>query len=244
MRHPKVYLSPSKQPHNIYATGNTNEEKEMVEVSKLLKRVLEEEYGIETVLADLSLDIGRNGRPKEAKEKGCSIYLAIHSNAGESGKAKGAVALFHPGSKDSKSLGKILVEELNGICPYGSNRSEPLMDGMRAFQGKGFGEIRTPYEYGMTPVLMETNFHDHMDIAKWMTGNKEAIAKSYGRALAKFLQVGKKTENDPIKDSVSQSADEGALYRVQVGAFRKIENAEELKARLWSLGFEGFISYR
>ena len=244
MRHPKVYLSPSKQPHNIYATGNTNEEKEMVEVSKLLKRVLEEEYGIETVLSDLSLDIGRNGRPKEARDKGCSIYLAIHSNAGGSGKAKGAVALFHPASKDSKALGRILVEELNSICPYGSNRSEPLVDGMRAFQGKGFGEIRTPYEYGMTPVLMETNFHDHMDIAKWMNGNKEVIARSYGRALAKFLQVGKKTENDPIKDPVSKAADESALYRVQVGAFRKIENAEELKAKLWSVGFEGFISNR
>ena len=244
MRHPKVYLSPSKQPHNIYATGNTNEEKEMVEVSRLLKLILEKDYGIDTVLADLSLDIGRNGRPKEAKDKGCSIYLAIHSNAGGAGKAKGAVALFHPGSKDSKSLGKILVEELNGICPYGSNRSEPLVDGMKAFQGKGFGEIRTPYEYGITPVLMETNFHDHVDIAKWMTGNKEAIAKSYGRALAKFLQVEKKTGNNQIKESVSQAADESPLYRVQVGAFRKIENAEELKARLWSLGYEGFISFR
>ena len=244
MRHPKVYLSPSRQPNNIYAWGNTNEEKEMVEIAVLLKKILTDEYGIETVLADLNLDIGARGRPREAKEKGCSIYLAIHSNAGGSGKAKGAVALFHPASKDSKALGRILVEELNSICPYGSNRSEPLVDGMRAFQGKGFGEIRTPYEYGMTPVLMETNFHDHMDIAKWMTGNKEAIAKSYGRALAKFLQVGKKTEIDHVKAPVSQSADEGALYTVQVGAFRKIENAEELKAKLWSVGFEGFISNR
>ncbi len=32
MRHPKRYLSPGSTCHKHYATGNTNEEKEMVEV--------------------------------------------------------------------------------------------------------------------------------------------------------------------------------------------------------------------
>ena len=34
------------------------------------------------------------------------------------------------------------------------------------------------------------------------------------------------------------------LYRVQVGAFRKKENAEILMARLFNEGFEGFMIYR
>ncbi len=93
--------------------------------------------------------------PRRLVDEGCSIYLAIHSNAGDMGKAKGAVALFHPASKDSKALGKILVEELNGHLPLMEiDWSEPLCRWHEGFSGKGFGEIRTPYEYGITPVLL------------------------------------------------------------------------------------------
>lgn len=244
MKHPRVYLSPSKQPNNIYASGSTNEEKEMVEVSKLLQKILQEDYGIEVVLADLQLDIGKNGRPKEAKNKGCSIYLAIHSNAGGGGKAKGAVALIHPQSKESRALGKLLVEELDGISPFGSNRGQSIVDGMKAFNGKGYGEVRTPYEFGLTPVLMETNFHDHIEIAKWMTGSKEDIARAYGRAVSRFLKVEKAARKDAAESTGKDGSKETPLYRVQVGAFRKIENAEELKTKLWNLGFESFISFR
>lgn len=244
MRHPKVYLSPSRQPNNIYAWGNTNEEKEMVEIAVLLKKILTDEYGIETVLADLNLDIGARGRPREAKEKGCSIYLAIHSNAGGGGKAQGAVALFHPLVEESRSLGRILVEELDALCPFKSNRTASLVDGMKAFQGKGYGEIRTPQQFGLVPVLMETNFHDHAEIAKWMAGNKKAIAESYGKALARYLQVEKTVKGKTDISQCTEASEKDAYYRVQVGAYRKIENAEEMKAKLWSLGFEGFITYR
>ena len=43
MRKPGIYLSPSKQPKNIYVVGNTNEEKEMVAVSKIIRDILEKE---------------------------------------------------------------------------------------------------------------------------------------------------------------------------------------------------------
>ncbi len=235
----KIYLSPSRQPGNLYATGNTNEEKEMVEVSRRIRSILLEEYVCEVYLATLSLDIGAEGRPKEAKDKNCDIYLAIHSNAGGKGKASGAVALYHPKRPDSKLLAEYLVMELNSICPFKSNRSQDLVDGMAAFNGHGYGEIRVPAKLGMTPVLMETNFHDHPGISKWIIENKESIARAYVHALARFLGLQTKTKGaETVKEEDSEK-----LYRVQVGAFRKKENAEILALRLLSEGFEGFISY-
>ncbi len=261
MRKPGIYLSPSKQPNNMFAVGNTNEEKEMVAVAKIIRDLLEKEYICDVHLATLSLDIGSSGRPKEAKDKNCNIYLAIHSNAGGYGKARGAVALYHPSSNESKNLGKDIAEELNRICPYKSNRSETLINGMSAFKGKGYGEIRVPYEMGMTPVLMETNFHDHKEIAKWIIDHKVEIARAYVDGIVKCLGLRlkekvsegmeKKAEEvrKEIKEikkslSVREASEEGEkFYRVQVGAFKKKENAEILVARLFNEGFEGFIKY-
>lgn len=235
----KIYLSPSKQPGNLYAVGNTNEEKEMVALAMRIKSILDEEYICEAHLATLSFDIGAEGRPKEAKDKNCDIYLAIHSNAGGKGKAQGAVALYHPKRPDSKLLAEYLVMELNSICPYKSNRSQDLVDGMAAFQGKGYGEIRVPAKLGMTPVLMETNFHDHPGIAKWIIENKEIIARAYVSALVRFMGIEPKMAiSEPVKEEKEEK-----LYRVQVGAFRKKENAEILALRLLNEGFEGIIKY-
>jgi N-acetylmuramoyl-L-alanine amidase len=83
----KIYLSPSNQPANIYCVGGTNEKVQMEALAGKIKAILDSEYDCETVMATLSLGIGSDGRPKEAKDKGCEIYLAIHSNAGGAGTA-------------------------------------------------------------------------------------------------------------------------------------------------------------
>ena len=241
-----IYLSPSKQPHNGYAGMNTNEEKEMVVVCQIIAKVLKTEYDCSVSLSTLSLGIGSKERPKEAKELGASLYLAIHSNAGGAGKASGAVALYHPKSSESKKLGEILVDELNKIAPIKSNRSESLVNGMAAFQGRGFGEIRVPYENKMTPLLMETNFHDHLVLAKWITTHHEEIARAYVKGLVAFYNIPKKqvTSLEQSMDKPVNKEEGDKLYRVQVGAFRKKENAEILMARLFNEGFEGFMIYR
>ena len=247
MRKPGIYLSPSRQPKNIYAVENTNEEKEMVAVSEIIRDILAKEYSYPVHQATLSLNIGKEGRPREAERKGCSIYLAIHSNAGGKGKARGAVALYHPKSEESKMLGTYLAEELNRICPYKSNRAQTLVNGMEAFNGKGYGEIRAPYELGMIPVLMETNFHDHPDIARWIIGHKQEIARAYVKGIARFLSlkpVEERAEEKKVVENHKALQEEGdKLYRVQVGAFRKKENAEILLARLYNEGFDGFIHF-
>ncbi len=242
----KIYLSPSKQPNNLYTGVKTNEEKEMTAVCQEIRRILKSEYECSVDISTLSLGIGANERPKEAKNQGATLYLAIHSNAGGEGKATGAVALYHPESEESLKLGQILVHELNAISPLKSNRSQSLIDGMKAFQGKGFGEIRVPYDNQMTPLLMETNFHDHPVLAKWITTHHEDIARAYIKGLVCFYKIPKRVGNSqgrPVdKPEVNSGVDK--LFRVQVGAFKKRENAEVLVARLFNEGFEGFITYR
>jgi len=237
----RIYLSPSKQPGNYYASGNTNEQKEMEDVAKTIKKILDEEYECESILATLTLELGSEGRAKEAKEKACDIYMAIHSNAGGNGKAFGAVAFYHKAKKESRILAEHLVRELNACCPHPTNRSKDVIDGMEAFEGKGYGEIRIPAMLGMIPVLAETNFHDNPAVAAWIIESKSTIARAYVEALAKAFEIRRKAP-ETIK-IIGSTGEKKRFFRVQVGAFSKKENAEAMLKKLLDLGIDAYVRY-
>lgn len=231
----KIYLSPSNQPHNKYCVGNTNEKVEMEKIAHKVKSILDSEYKCQTIMASLSMGIGENERPKEAQNKGCDIYIAIHSNAGGGGKATGAIAFYHPNNAKSKVFSSLVVEELNAICPIKSNRSASVKNGMEPLSGAGYGEIRTPTKYGMVSVLVETNFHDHTETANWMINNTDSIARAYVNAIVKGFNIAKNTSTSTVTTS--------KLYRVQVGAYAQKENAEVMKTKLKAAGFDSIIKY-
>mgnify|MGYP000843894430 CR=1 FL=1 len=229
----RIYLSPSNQPANKYCVGNTNEKAEMEAVAKKIKTILDEEYECETVMATPYLDIDINGRAKEAKDKGCHIYLAIHSNAGGGGSSIGAVAFYHPDSLTGRLLAENAVKELNTICPIKSNRSVSVESGMKAFNNIGYGEIRNPSKLGLISVLAETDFHDNPKTAQWIIDNKDDIARAYVNALVNTFNIAKKNVSEVKK-----------YYKVQVGAYSNKSNAEAMLKRLKKAGFtDSFIKY-
>lgn len=231
----RIYLSPSNQPANAYCVGGTNEKVQMESLASKIKGILDSEYDCETVMATLKMGIGEKERPLEAKNKECSVYLALHSNAGGVGKASGAVAFYHPDKAVSKALATAIVKELNGVCPIKSNRATSVVNGMNAFNGSGYGEIRTPYTYGLTSVLAETDFHDNQSTAQWIISNKDTIARAYVNALVTTLDIAKKKEEKPSTSS--------KLYRVQVGAYSVKANADTMLSNLKKAGFDGYIKY-
>lgn len=234
MANKKIYLSPSNQPANAYVVGNTNEKVQMEDLAKRIKAILDIEYECETVMATLSMGIGYNERPKEAKDKGSEVYIAIHSNAGGAGKANGAVAFYHPNQALGKTLAASIVKELNAICPIKSNRSSSVQSGMTQFNGQGYAEIRNPYNRGLIAVLAETDFHDHPQAAQWIISNKDAIARAYVAAIVSALGIAKKKLEAPVGKK---------LYKVQVGAYSIKTNAEAQLAKLKAAGFDGYIKY-
>lgn len=230
----KIYLSPSNQSANLYCVGNTTEKAQMERLATALKTELEAHYTCQVHMATLSLGIGQSGRPKEAQTLGCDVYLALHSNAGGGGTASGAVAFYHPDSKTGKALAAAIVKELGAICPIASNRSNPVANGMLAFDGAGYGEVRTPTGYGLISVLAETDFHDNPATAQWIIDHIHEIATAYAAALAQVLNI-------PAKATETTTAQK--YYKVQVGAFTVKDNAIKMQERLKSYGIDGYIKY-
>ena len=197
----RIYLSPSNQPANLYAVGNTNEKVQLEAIMALVQDRLKA-YQVETVMATLSYTI--NQRDDEAMAQGCTDYLAGHTNAGGGGTGQGAVAFYHPDHPETKALAEALVAELNAICPYKENRLNQVPNGMAPYNGYGLGEIREPAKKGIKPVLLEVDFHDNPLTARWIIDNKPGIADAIVRGLVKAynLQPVAKPELIPVPTQV------------------------------------------
>ena len=186
-----IYLSPSCQGSNAYATGRTTEQKEMEAVAKIIKQILDKEYDCVTFIATSSIEI--NDRPAEALSYGADIYVAIHSNAtGTSKEGYGASSYYFPACAQSKQLSQNLVYELNQIAPCKTTLSQQVINGMNAFYGIGYSEVRGPSDVGLIAILAETEFHDNAVGSDWIQSHHEEIARAYVNALVKTFNIPEK----------------------------------------------------
>ena len=182
---PVIFLSPSRQPSNPYAAGNTNECEQMTRVAVALQRILEANYNCRVILSDYETPISKSGRPLKAFLQGADIYIAIHSNAGGSaGTGYGPQGYYFPGSAQGRLMAENLVESLAAVTPF-SNSSKRVVNGMEYLGGVGYGEARDPGGFGMISILLEVEFHDHADSAVWIINNTEVIAKAIADGLHK-----------------------------------------------------------
>ena len=191
---PIIYLSPSNQTDNAFVVGNTTEQKQMYRVAEALQAILEDEYVCEVRLAPLSLPVTLTGRAYEAYLCRSNVYIAIHSNAGgDKYGLHGAFAYYFPASQQSKDLAQNVINEMAKITPLKSNVDKPLVDGMSAFNGTGYSDVRNPSYYGMVSILAEVEYHDNKTLAPWIINNTNSIARALANSLEKTMGLRKKT---------------------------------------------------
>ena len=191
---PMIYLSPSKQPHNDYAVGSTNEQKEMYRVASELKKILEKEYVCKVYTAPTDLFLSLDGRALDAYRRHADIYLAIHSNSdgSRSKKSYGAIGYYQPKNPQSKKLAENMVKEMGKIAPHKSTVTRNTIDGMKAFDGTGYSDVRDPAYYGITGILAEVEYHDNADSARWIINNPKKIARALANSLETTFRLRRK----------------------------------------------------
>ena len=189
---PIIYLSPSRQIHNAYAGGSTNEQVQMYRVGTRLNKILENEYICKVYMPPVSMEISLKKRPLDAYNKGADVYLAIHSNANPIGKSYGATGYYFPACAQSKLLSQNVIREMAKIQYKKSTVAQSSVAGMDAFDQIGYGEVRDPAYYGMISLLAEVEYHDHADTAKWIINNPDKIARALANALEKTIGMQKK----------------------------------------------------
>lgn len=214
---PLIYLSPSDQDGNIYAYGDTNE-------AEQCRRIAD---ACEVALLRCGFDVVNNqvdtmeDRVAESNALGAKLHVPIHTN-GFNGVVAGTRIMSYDLSGEGYKASNAVFDALAPVTPGTSENVSAYPD---------LYEIR----YAAAPtVYVEAEFHDVPKIAKWIIENVVLIGEAIAEGICNYYgveYVAPKTE--------PETAD--TLYRVQVGAFRNPENAENMLEKLKTDGYDAFI---
>ena len=213
----KIYLSPSNQDSNTYATGNTNE---MVQCNRIavsaeyhLKR-----HGFEVKKAPEGQNMWTS--INESNAWGANLHVPIHTNAFNGSLTGGTLIMLYSTSGENLKAGQAIFNRLSHITP-GSDYS------IRA--NTGLAELNSTKAIA---VYIECEFHDTVDGANFIINNTDKLGEAIAHGICDYFGVKWNDEDDNTSDT---------FYRVQVGAFSQKENAENQMNKLKEEGYDAFI---
>lgn len=174
---PKVFLSPSTQEWNPYATEG-NEELYMNRIADRMEPYLRSS-GIQYVRNDPNKNV--SGAIKDSNSAYYDVHLALHSNAAPerlSGKLRGIDIYYAPKSFDSERLANIIANNLKSIYP--------LPEKSNAVPTNSLGEV---LQTNAVAVLCELGYHDNYADEAWIKNNLESIAKNLVQSLCDYFGI-------------------------------------------------------
>lgn len=217
----RIYVSPSNQQGNVYATGNTNEKEQCHKIAKACVAYLKK-AGFQV---KCTFDDDMYTRVRESNDFKADMHIAIHTNATAKHNVTGGTQiLLYSVDGERKKAGQAVLDELAPLTPGES--AEKLI------AKPDFYECRIA---NALTVYCECEFHDTKAGSDFIIKNTTEIGEAIARGVCKYYGIAL-----PVEKNNAPSQD-GTLYRVQTGAFSKKENALKHIEALKKAGFEGFI---
>ncbi len=219
----KIYVSPSSQNANVYATGGTNEKEQCRKIAKYCADYLKRAgFNVKCTYND---DMYK--RVKESNAFNSDIHLAIHTNATVKHNVTGGTQiLLYNFQGERKKAGQAVLDELKAITPGQS--AEKLI------AKPEFYEIR---KVKAMTVFCECEFHDTKEGSDFIIKNTKKLGEAIARGICKYYGT---TLPEEKENNVPQES--GTLYTVQVGAFKYKKNALAYLDKLSKSGFKGVIA--
>ena len=165
------YLSPSNQGTNM-GVGSYGSEKEQMNL--LLDEIIPhlDRAGVSFHRADA--DMRLTDRVRESNGMKAVFHLALHSNAGGNGSARGPEAYYY--SETGKALGEKLIAALLAL-------------GQENRRSSNVKQSKTLYELKATSApacLLEVDFHDNPDSVRFLITHRSEIAEAIAKAIIEF----------------------------------------------------------
>jgi len=214
----KIYLSPSSQPENKYACGNTDEQTQCRKIANACEKALKR-CGFEVRNGQTGDHISRT---KESNAWKADLHVAIHTNA-FNGLVRGTRMFYFNETGNSYKACKAIYDIL-------SKNSPGTSDNMTRNQN-----LYEVYYTNCSPVYIEVAFHDNEYDAKWIVQNTVQIGEWIAHGICNYYGVKYITSGT---NSVSKT------YQVVCGSFGVKTNAEKRKQDLAKAGFDSFIQVK
>lgn len=212
----KIYINPGHSDRDPGAVSYETERRLNVAVSNFMRDHLQANYEVEVKMNPGTMgDLATICR--DANTWGADLFVANHFNAGG---GDGWECFIY--SSKNKPLGQLFEKHVKAA-------------GQNSRGVKIRPSLTVLAKTTMPAILNEGAFVDNLkDIQDW---NDDAELKklgvAYAEAAAEYLKLEKKKAPEP--------APSGTLYRVQVGAYSKLENATAMRDKLKAAGFDAII---
>ncbi len=168
-----------------------------------------------------------------SKAKSYDLFISEHSNA-FNGKARGVVVFYslqRSGDKvHAQTLSKAISTLMNNPDRGAATREYPNKPGVDYY-----GVIRAAASAGCPHIfLVESGFHDNPQDEAWLKqdSNLKKLAQTQADVICNILGV--KPQPQPPSDGET-------LYRVQVGAFKNKEYADNMYNKLKADGYDTYM---
>ena len=176
----KIYISPSNQHANTYATGNTNEKVQCHKIAKYCVEYLKK-YGFD-VMCTYNDDM--YARVRESNKFGADMHVAIHTNAtGTHNVTGGTQILLYSVDGERKKAGQAVYDRLAPLTPGKSAE--------RLVAKPGFYECKEAD--GLT-VYVEAEFHDTEIGSNFIIANVKPIGEAIAKGICDYYGVKEKIE--------------------------------------------------
>ncbi len=220
----KIYLSPSNQGGNKYATGSTNE---MAQCDKIANAA-------QTALKRCGFDV-KVGKSGDTMQNRCSesdafkadIHMPVHTNAFDAKTTGGTLVMLYKSTTEHNKAGKALLDAVGKISP-----------------GKDYAlRYRTDLYELSAPAAMslylEVEFHDTKTGSDWIRNNITNIGEAIAKGMCNYFGVTYKAPT--TTPTTPASGNSSKLYYVQAGAFSNKANADAMKEKLKKAGFDAIV---
>lgn len=203
----KIYLSPSNQSGNLYATGSTNE---MVQCNKIANAA-------KTALARCGFSVKKAAQGAamadavaESNSYGADLHLPIHTNAYNGSFTGGTMVMVYSLTKENTKAANCILNSVKAITPGNdySVQSRPELYELKAT--------------ACTAVYIECEFHDTVKGSDFIINNTSRLGESIAKGVCDYFGVTYKTEEQQKLYRVRKSWNDAES---QKGAFADYNNA-------------------
>lgn len=201
----KIYISPSDQFRNVYATGSTNEKEQCKKIAKACYDFLKAQ-GFDVML---TYNDDMYARVRESNSFGADIHLAIHTNAFDGTITGGSQVLLLKLNGEHKKVGQAVLDRLAPVTVGTSHE--------RLVKNDTFYEIKKAN--GIT-VYCECEFHDTTSGSNNIIKNTTAIGEAIAKGICDYYSVTIKTpiKTETTKPATTSSIKKGDLVSIKKGA--------------------------
>lgn len=214
----KIYLSPSSQPENKYAYGNTNEQEQCRKIANACEKALKR-CGFEVRNGQTGDHISRT---KESNAWKADLHIAIHTNA-FNGLVRGVRLFYYHENGNSYKACKAIFNEMVKISPVDNNNMS---------MNKEWYEMCYT---NCSPVYCEIGFHDNAQDAKWIVNNTTQIGEALAKGVCAYYGKQYITSDTNLCSK---------MYQAVAGSFSVKENCEKQIEKLKKAGFDAFMQIK